>query len=161
MDKIDWQPMETAPKDGTQILIALDTACGWEFDVVYWDGYDKDYPWICGQYDGYPADRPDCWSPLTPPGESSMTDWQPMETAPKDGTLVDLWCDGERVPNCSYQHSSYPFGGEKDWGWFREHDEFSWYHVWLDRWIADEFNRPPTHWMPLPYAPLTPPDTPA
>lgn len=34
-----------------------------------------------------------------------MTDWQPIETAPKDGTVVDLWVvdqddpKGRRIPN--------------------------------------------------------------
>jgi len=31
-----------------------------------------------------------------------MTRWKPIATAPKEGTLVDLWHTGlrERVPNC-------------------------------------------------------------
>lgn len=35
MDK--WQPIETAPKDGTEILVGADVACwGWRIELVYW-----------------------------------------------------------------------------------------------------------------------------
>ena len=39
MSKIDWQPIETAPKDGTEILGVL----GATIAVTYWD--DKAYEW--------------------------------------------------------------------------------------------------------------------
>ena len=61
-----------------------------------------------------------------------MNTWQPIETAPKDGSDIDLWVEykdrGARVPNC---------------GWY----EGAWRH---------NFGRlmmPATHWMPLPDPP--------
>lgn len=60
--------------------------------------------------------------------ERRAEDWQPIETAPKDETIVDLWCDGKRYPNCS-----------------------ACANVW--RGIADSIRQPPTHWRPLPKGP--------
>jgi hypothetical protein len=60
-----------------------------------------------------------------------MIEWQPIETAPKDGTVVLLW-DGEYVTQGTH------FGG-----------------MWLPHGECD-FAGPnwlPTHWMPLPEPP--------
>jgi hypothetical protein len=40
-----------------------------------------------------------------------MTDWRPMEKAPRDGTAADLWWEegdgkvtlGHRIPDCTYR----------------------------------------------------------
>ena len=61
--------------------------------------------------------------------------WQPIETAPKDGTVIDLWADGQRLPNCKWRYG----------GWSQEYAEHPSAH--FD--IYDE----PTHWMPLPEPP--------
>ena len=64
--------------------------------------------------------------------------WQPIETAPKDGTQY-LACDGKKMwtrnqpPNC--------YAG--DWEWNQNRTQW--------RGHADGLN--PTHWMPLPAAP--------
>lgn len=69
--------------------------------------------------------------------------WQPIETAPMDGTVIDLW-DGHykhRVVNARWAH-----------------------HYWIDgattldkSWGRDDRDGPfcgkPTHWMPLPKSP--------
>lgn len=62
-----WQPIETAPKDGTLILIG-----GWEIyhpeespewveSLVHWNG-------VCWDAEGAPVPLPNCskWSPLPP-----------------------------------------------------------------------------------------------
>ena len=63
-----------------------------------------------------------------------MSGWQPIETAPKDGTRVILG-----NPNNPY--GEWPFMGEFDAGKWRIH---------IDGQTID-----PTHWMPLPEPPPT------
>jgi hypothetical protein len=68
---LNWQEMDAAPKDGTQILVARDNGCGWEYFTVWWSGGGRyaDYPWK-SDHNAYPADRFDYWSAITPPKES-------------------------------------------------------------------------------------------
>lgn len=62
-------------------------------------------------------------------GSIEMTEWQPIETAPKDGTDVLVWCGGTMFIAC----------------------------MEVGRWFFDRTDysvKPlPTHWMPLPPAP--------
>ena len=62
-------------------------------------------------------------------GSIEMTEWQPIETAPKDGTDVLVWCGGAMFIAC----------------------------MEVGRWFFDRTDysvKPlPTHWMPLPPAP--------
>jgi hypothetical protein len=65
-----------------------------------------------------------------------MTDWRPIETAPKDGTRVLL-----------YQVDS-PIGAHKIW---IQYCNAKWGEYWLS---SDESLRmEPSHWMPLPPPP--------
>jgi len=66
-----------------------------------------------------------------------MSEWQPIETAPKDGTGI-LVCDAA-IAGGSMNVVSYT---NEDWPQVWETQEFSVYHV-------DAF----THWMPLPEPP--------
>lgn len=59
-------------------------------------------------------------------------EWQPIESAPKDGTVVDLWVDGGREADCRWR------GG----AWVTVEDGCVWS-------VASD----PTHWMPLPQPP--------
>lgn len=67
-------------------------------------------------------------------------EWRPIETAPKDRTVVDLWAMGRRWPDMEWEVTcpSHPDGVWKRAG-------TDWYDAmgWLD----------PTHWMPLPPPP--------
>ena len=60
-----------------------------------------------------------------------MTDWQPIETAPKDGTDILIWDNdfGCMVVNWSYRR------------WWASHDS------------EDNYWPEPTHWMHLPPPP--------
>jgi hypothetical protein len=73
--------------------------------------------------------------------------WQPIETAPKDGTWVLLT------------------GGDIDYGWdggFKpsvvsgQWADTRWQFAWYDSGYYGEYENP-THWMPLP-PPPSPPD---
>ena len=59
-----------------------------------------------------------------------MREWQPIETAPKDGTRVILFV------KCGDQCVA---------GW---NDDFDMWQL-----VGDQFTRTPTHWMPLPEPP--------
>lgn len=67
--------------------------------------------------------------------------WQTIDTAPKDGSVVDLWCATERVADASW---SYP---ELDGEWSCKE--------WCI--LRNNFLQPvmfePTHWMPIPEPP--------
>ena len=68
--------------------------------------------------------------------------WEPIETAPKDGTRIDLWSRSERVPNAR-------------WDARRK----AWVHDWLGDFDSIDEVRVdgnPTHWMPLPPPPEAP-----
>jgi hypothetical protein len=70
----------------------------------------------------------------------SATGWQPIETAPKDGTEILIWFTG-RPPRPEI--AVYAAYGPRDpWPWARRLGQ------------AGEFHRKNcTHWMPLPAAP--------
>lgn len=61
--KFKWQPIETAPKDGTDILVLLwDRECC----VVSYesDASDADYPWMTLDGSSYHLNAPTYWMPL-------------------------------------------------------------------------------------------------
>ena len=76
-------------------------------------------------------------------------DWQPIETAPKDGTQIDVWAKGYRIPDVKWGTPPHVcYGGYCDSCPTRE----CWYDangLALDEDSGEE----PTHWMPLPPPP--------
>lgn len=66
-------------------------------------------------------------------------EWQPIETAPKDGTSILVFPD-IKVTN---------------WGYTRDkQNEFGW--IGCYSYTTDEYDTlDPTHWMPLPAPPTT------
>ena len=69
-----------------------------------------------------------------------MSDWQPIETAPKDGTPILGWAPDSELANPVHYAVIWWFQWTELGGWVREGDEYD---------IAAD----PTHWMPLPDAP--------
>lgn len=70
----------------------------------------------------------------------SRSGWRPIETAPRDGTLIDVWCPGiGRVADVQWEPFVNDFAravtieGEPGWTHYP--------------------NAPPTHWQPLPTPP--------
>lgn len=66
-----------------------------------------------------------------------MTDWQPIETAPKDGRFVLCYGHGGPVAMEPMKFYAGDAPGAGEWGWLE----------------GDTPRRQPTHWMPLPEPP--------
>jgi hypothetical protein len=79
------------------------------------------------------------------PGPAEAEGWRPIESAPKDGTPVDLWMSrGYRVTDAHWGEMEPDDDGE-DWpdhAWFDDHGDM----------VEGEDNRA-THWRPVPDAP--------
>ena len=80
-----------------------------------------------------------------------MSDWQPIETAPKDGTIVDLWVYGDRCTNCFWCTGEEFDDEDYTPHWRQQYSEAAGPSFGLDA--------EPTHWMPLPPPPKTEPAT--
>lgn len=86
--------------------------------------------------------------------EAYLAGWQPIETAPKDGTPIDLWLGNDEDPH-----------RRTDCYWGRPHHECGEYGSYCDNCPPDrdmwcdplsggyEEDLAPTHWMPLPAPP--------
>lgn len=72
-----------------------------------------------------------------------MSEWQPIESAPKDSSLVFAWREGWEVPWFVRWYDHHP-RDQSISGW---EDGFE-----LDQWW-DLKQEPPTHWLPLPPLP--------
>lgn len=78
---------------------------------------------------------------------SKTTNWRPIETAPKDGTPVDLWVVGVRTGRMPACHWGY-----HDWLNGKPVGEQGWFHPFENQ--RDGGPSPkPTHWMPVPEPP--------
>ena len=60
-----------------------------------------------------------------------MSEWQPIETAPRDGSDVLIWCDTGKICIAHFDYAT-----------------FAWWSDLSTRECPD-----PTHWMPLPAPP--------
>lgn len=66
-----WQPIETAPKDGTEILVSDSRCLDGFMQVVCWDDDRPDnYSWATSDGPSFHADAFTHWMPLPePPGD--------------------------------------------------------------------------------------------
>jgi len=78
-----------------------------------------------------------------------MADWQDISTAPKDGTLIDIWIGRERRTDVCWRMSEDQ--PHREW-WCARELTAEW-HEWGWCNLGQEYSVAPTHWMPLPRAP--------
>jgi hypothetical protein len=83
-----------------------------------------------------------------------VSEWQPIETAPRDGTIIDVWLQ-ESLSDIRFYCSSEPkylsddkYGGRSA-GWFWKDGKFRPYLPGLNMPVFVM----PTHWMKLPEPP--------
>lgn len=77
--------------------------------------------------------------------------WQPIATAPKDGTVIDIWANGWRRTDCHWgkpDHSCGEAGEYCDSDWHTAEPD------WVDSLFGEFLHvKNPTHWMHLPKPP--------
>lgn len=97
-----------------------------------------------------------------------MSDWQPIETAPRDGTIIDLWIvdqgGGHRLADAWWatQRRSI-LDRQIVSGWFAPNMDYEGEYGFANADVTpfkskdgrEWFSRA-THWMPLPKPPVTP-----
>lgn len=87
------------------------------------------------------------WEDLAKVAAAAITGWQPIETAPKDGTEVLLFTVQEIDDFCDEAFTAVQIG---HWDFGNDRGDRVWHRPagWHQTKIGD-----PTHWMPLPPAP--------
>lgn len=89
-------------------------------------------------------------------GRWTVSKWQPMATAPKDGTIVDLWCETDEWEQAKFYFGHTCCGVPDQTRWQGRVQEC----VYRDGWRPAQGNSrlhrieaTPTHWTPLPLPP--------
>lgn len=77
--------------------------------------------------------------------------WQPIETAPRDGTLIDLWIS---AVDCAFRAVDFKWEvteTQKQGQWVKDGNPLDWHY--------GNVGMQATHWMPVP-APPSPQEKP-
>lgn len=83
-------------------------------------------------------------------GYASKQKWSPIESAPHDGTVIDLWTGASRYVDCFWgkpDHSCGEAGEYCDSDWHTSEP------YWVDGTFSEFLPATPTHWMPRPNGP--------
>ncbi|MET0439152.1 MAG: DUF551 domain-containing protein [Devosia sp.] len=86
--------------------------------------------------------------------EGDVLTWQPIETAPKDGTVIDVWRKQGGRETVSWglrPHDCGEMGPHCDSDWHSENKP-GWVCATFGEFVGGKHN-PFTHWMPLPPPP--------
>jgi hypothetical protein len=75
-----------------------------------------------------------------------VSEWQPIETAPKDGTIIDVWLGDADQSDIAFYCTP---GTKRSSGWYYKNSKF---RPNMGLGILTVFIQP-THWMPLPSPP--------
>lgn len=73
--------------------------------------------------------------------------WRPIDKAPTDGTIIDLWIQAK---DCAFRAENFR------WGEDRQNGRVGWIHDGTDSHLDDTYGNVgmvATHWMPLPEPP--------
>lgn len=123
--------------------------------AVFRQGDAASLRWLIGAIP--PAHDTLLYTRAAPPARSSVPQWQPIETAPKDGTDVLLWReDCGQFIGCYATPDFFPLTQEQlDALSEEELSSHDWFAQWPD---ARRLDGPdlPTRWMPLPDEPVSP-----
>lgn len=65
--------------------------------------------------------------------------WRPIESAPRNGILIDLWAGGDRVTDCKWMSDGFYY-------YECDQDGCEWVNV-------KQWHGTPTHWRPKPGPP--------
>ena len=168
-----WHPIETAPKDGTVILVAdtftyrrdPDKKPHHVYRAVRWD--EESYGWeIYNDGEIIDQDGPTFWMPLpaepgsmlsaapvaAPVEHAAVPQWQTIETAPKDGTMFLCWVSAVRYGETDEGQQYQQDASQPDFCWWRDGSDGNGYFDPACGQIA--VSQDVTHWMPLPAAPV-------
>lgn len=81
-------------------------------------------------------------------------DWQPIETAPRDGTVIDVWREDGGRDTVFWGKPSHSCGEAESYC------DSDWHSIRAPGWVCNTFDEfigrkhnPFTHWMPLPAPP--------
>lgn len=84
-----WQPIDTAPKDGTEVLVYCPCKYGMNYHVARYE--EKPDLWFgsTGEgCEGWLPSSPTNWMEL--PSPPALMEWQPIDTIPRDSSTVRL-----------------------------------------------------------------------
>lgn len=89
-----------------------------------------------------PLNGPYC--PACNPAQAQGSGWRSMDSAPRDGTVIDLWVDGYRITDAYWVGKNPPRKRSAD-GWWSPNQGYDGDH--------GSIGIEPTYWCPLPAAP--------
>ena len=84
---------------------------------------------------------------------TTLPAWQPIATAPKDGTLIDIWIGGQRTADVKWCLPYQSYNNKQRPPSFCQYGvvDYDGIEGWEE--LYQEWSVPPTHWMPIPSAP--------